>query len=734
MANSGVNVKMGVTGVAQFKQNISTAKNSLKTLDAQLALNEKQFKQTGDAETYMQQKSELLKVKLEEQKAIAANCEKALAEMTSKGVDKASKAFQDMQRQLLQAKGDIIDTENAMQGIVETGDKVSDNAVEMNRSLKDINKGVSFDNVTNGIGKITETMEKAFSKAMQLGKAIVQEVLGAGSWADDLATRAKYYQITEDELQRMEKTAQLIDTPVEAIISARKKLKKETAARSQETMGAYAALGINPDDAKDAEELFWRTGEAIMRMGDEYEQEAYAQKLFGRSWNELIPLFEAGRKEYEELNDSWNVVPEEQLKALAEMDDQYQKLNNELETVKMTFLASIAPALTGVMGTITDLLEKFNEYLASPEGQEAMKNLGDTISKLVEDLVNVDPNAVVNGIASAIQSISDGLNWVKENKELVVNAIKGIGAAFGLLKVGELATNIWKVVDGFKHLGGGSGVNAAANAGANAGSVVGTAAKGGLLKSLLSKGKYVLQAGGLPLAVVGGTMVASIALNNMARNQAVEKYENELAAAEQAAAMMGGDKSGRLEMIRNATNAMGYVRDANGNYKTGVFGTKQLGDWAQIGSQVENFAAMRNEQQAILYNMIRNYAPYTAGGWDTIGMLEKVRNGTAEQWEKQETLQAITQAYTLAMQDEAVMGTFNRMSEAADDLSGEGFTELLKSNKDLQGAANDLSKLPKDTASAVQEALNGARVVIDGGELTAIVGQLMAGMVARYSV
>ena len=113
---SGVNVKMGVSGVAQFKQNINTARQSLKTLDAQLALNEKQFKQTGDAETYMQQKSELLKVKLEEQKAIAANCEKALAEMTSRGVDKASKAFQDMQRQLLQAKGDIIDTENPKQG------------------------------------------------------------------------------------------------------------------------------------------------------------------------------------------------------------------------------------------------------------------------------------------------------------------------------------------------------------------------------------------------------------------------------------------------------------------------------------------------------------------------------------------------------------------------------------------------------------------------------------------
>ena len=91
MAN-GVNVKMGVSGVSQFKQNITTAQRSLKTMDAQLALVEKQFKATGDSEQYMQEKSQLLKAKLEEQKAVIEQSEKALAQMNANGVDKASKA------------------------------------------------------------------------------------------------------------------------------------------------------------------------------------------------------------------------------------------------------------------------------------------------------------------------------------------------------------------------------------------------------------------------------------------------------------------------------------------------------------------------------------------------------------------------------------------------------------------------------------------------------------------
>ena len=702
---SGVNVKMGVTGISQFRQNINTAKQSLKTLDAQLALNEKQFKQTGDAETYMQQKSELLKVKLEEQKAIAANCEKALQQMTSNGVDKASKAFQDMQRQLLEAKGGIIDTETAMQGLVEAGDDASNNVSEMNSQLKQIGKGVSFENVTNGIGKITDSMEKAFQKAIQLGKAIVKEVLGAGSWADDLATRSTYYGISEEALQRMEKTATLIDTPVEAIINAQKRLKKETAARGQETMGAFAALGINPDDAKDAEDLFWRTGEAIMRMGDEFEQEAYAQKLFGRSWNELIPLFQAGRKEYDELNESWNVVPQEQLDALKEMDDQYQRLNNELQTVKMTFLGSIAPALTGVMGTITNLLEKFNEYLASPEGQAAMQQLGETISKLVEDLVNVDPDAVVNGIAEAINSISDGLNWVKENKDLVVNAIKAVAGAFALLKAGELAINIWKVVDGLKHLGGGGGINggspvATGNPGVNA--TGGGSAFGATLKTGLGN-VAMLGAELLPVLTLGYEIYDAI------------KWVNESTAAGNASIARFGEMSAR------------YGNNSWFQNLSDLYGYQHISENATNGADAaNNFLRFADEWQKWMYEGAENplfdrtlelMDPEVASRF-----LETMDNvvmnpNSFDRVENYDTLEAGLEA----------------MEQAAEELSGEGVQTVKDAGKEMSDAADKMSQLPKETAAAVASALNGTTVVIDGAELTGVVGSVMAGVLARYT-
>lgn len=738
---SGVNVKMGVTGVSQFKQNINTARQSLKTLDAQLALNEKQFKASGDAETYMQEKSELLKVKLEEQKSIAANCEKALAQMASNGVDKASKSYQEMQRQLLEAKGAMLDTETAMQGVTDETDKAADNVSEMNSQLKNIGNGVSYDNVTKGISAITGAMQTALSKALELGRAIVREVLGAGNWADDLNTRASVFNIDQDLLQRMDKVAMFIDTPVEAIINAKKKLNMALAAEGQKDMGAWAALGINPNDAEDAEDLFWKTGEAIRQMTDEKQRDYYANELLGRSWSELNPLFEAGREKYEEALASQSTVTQEQVDNLQALNDKYNELVGEFETIKRSFFGEIAQPLTGVMETITDLLKKFNEYLKSPEGKAAMEKLGETISKLVEDLVNVDPDAVVNGIAKAIDSISSGLDWIKNNKDLVIGAITAIGMAFAGLKAAELAVNIGKIVNGFNQLkngspnvpttsggGGGGGPDAASIGGSGAAAAGGAGFWAKLSGWAGAAGESALAAA--PVIGVAGTLVAAMILNNEARDQAAKKYDDLRQRAEEAAQGMGAAAEADAQMVADMANILGYVKDKNGNYVTGAFGTRQFGDWGAIGNTAEDFAGLRGVEQAKLYNKIRQYSPYTASGWDTISLLDKVRAGTAEEWEKTEVVSAIAEAYTQSLENGGAMDAYDRMTQAAEE-SSEGADSVKDAGADISDAAK---ALPKETAAAVSAALNGASVVINGGELTAVVGSLMAGVLARYQV
>lgn len=436
---SGATVKLGVEGISQFKQNMTQAKQAVKTLDAQLALTEKQFKASGDAESYMTEKTELLKAKLEQQKAVVDNAQKALDDMASRGVDRASKAYQDMYRQMINAKGALIDTENQLNGVADAGDAASDNVSEMNAQLKRVGDGVNFQQVTSGIGSITDGLEKAAKKALNLGKQIINTMVSAGSWADDLHTRATYYGLSDEELQRMEKTATLIDTPVEAIITARKKLAKEKEAAGKNDMGAWAVLGIDPRDTKDPEDLLWKTGEALMKLTDESKQEAYAQELLGRSWSELIPLFTAGRKEYEKTNASWKVVSQESIDALGKMDDEYQRLMADWEAFKYEALAQFAEPMSQAFQAAQGALGKFMEYLKSEEGQKLIDN-------------------VMNSLKKAIEWISE-----PQNIQKAIDAMKTLIIGWGALLAGREALQILNFINGAKGLfGGGKGGNGGA--------------------------------------------------------------------------------------------------------------------------------------------------------------------------------------------------------------------------------------------------------------------------------
>lgn len=461
---SGVNVKIGVSGVAQFKQSMNQAKQATKTLDAQLALTEKQFKATGDSESYMTEKSALLQAKLEQQKTVVANAEKALEQMRANGVERSSTAYQNMYQQMLKAKGEMLDTESAMQGVAEAGDEAANGVSDMNNQLAQIGKNVSIENVTNALDTITDGMKKVMQFAWKTGEAIVTATLGAGAWADELLTTAAQYEISPEELQRWRKTANIIDTDVDTILTAQDKLKRGREKNDKETMGALAYLGVDPTGKSDMD-IFWEAGQAIANLGKEEDKVSYAQKMFGKSWRELLPLFTAGREEWEETNKSWNVVEEDQLEGLGKMDDQYQKLQGEFETFKMEMLSAFSGPVTQGMETITNLFKQLNEYLDSPEGQAMLQQLGDTISSLITDLTQVSPEDVINGLSTVVENVTNGLKWISEHSGEVVAGVGAFIAAWAGLEVAKGVTTVLQLINGIKGLTAAEAASAGAAAG-----------------------------------------------------------------------------------------------------------------------------------------------------------------------------------------------------------------------------------------------------------------------------
>lgn len=106
---AGSTIKLGVD-VTEFKRGMTEAQTSVKTLDAAIKTNEKSMQLYGKSESYVSTQAGLLNQKLEEQKKIIQNGEQALKTMKENGVSETSKAYQDLYRKLIEARGAMIDT------------------------------------------------------------------------------------------------------------------------------------------------------------------------------------------------------------------------------------------------------------------------------------------------------------------------------------------------------------------------------------------------------------------------------------------------------------------------------------------------------------------------------------------------------------------------------------------------------------------------------------------------
>lgn len=476
---SDIGVKMGVTGIAQFKTAMNQAQQSVKTYNAALKLNEQQLKSTGDKEAYMQQKSKLLQQQIAAQNNVVKQGQQALAAMEKNGVNPASQAYQKMQQQVLNAQTALLGMQGDLDSVGQSAGETAQKTDKLSESLNGINKKVSFDAVLNGIGKITDGMEAAARKVASLARDVWDTMAMAASWADNENTLAAMYGIDVETLQRMQGASRTIDTTVEAIIKSQQKLKQNMVYGSKDVQEAFQQLGVSIGYVtgkgneitvfRDFTDVFWEAGEALMNYNNEVERDAMAQKIFGRGWQELMPLFQAGREEYEKTLSEQNIVTEENVNKLNVLDDALQKLDQDFTALKMTVLSELAPAFTELANGFSGLIGQFNEYIQTDEGKEKLEALSTAVTDLFSGLTDVDFSSALDTAGGILDTITGALGWIKGHSGEVVEAIKAIGGAFLAMKAAEVVGTLIQSAAGLKTLLGGGAAGAATASGAASG-------------------------------------------------------------------------------------------------------------------------------------------------------------------------------------------------------------------------------------------------------------------------
>ena len=603
-----VNVKMGVD-IAGFKQGMADAQASVKTLDAALKANEKQMKLTGAAEDMLAQRTNLLNQKLETQKKIAKTAEQALREMEKNGVQASSKAYQDMQRRMIEAHSAMLDVQIELQGVGDEAADAADKTDKLAESLGGLNKKVSLDQVIRGIDSITNGMEKAAKKAIELGNLIWQNITDSAKWADDTATQAMMLDMDVEDYQKMQKVFDTVaEMTVQDWMKAKQKVQKAIHDPSDETENILSLLGIETwtysagkygmarNEAKAFEDVFWEIGDVLKQKIEDGEltqdlADTYAQAIFGKSYASLKPMFALGREGFEAALEEQNVVTEESVNKLAELNDELTKLKGDFETLKTEVLAGLAPALQRGAEALDGLLTRLIEYLHTPEGQQALENMGNAVSGLFEDLGKIDPQQVVEGFTSVFNTIVDGLKWLDENKQTVVDALKFIVMGWSGLKLTGGALQVLRLINGAKTLFGGNGTPTGAQDVSKAvdptprGAPVtntGSAASGGIISRALNGAAQIVGKSAYGLAMFDPSGATALLPQVLAdRTEFGYQLAHGASVGEAAGASWETIKASATEGINNFTNY--FTQDApNAFWK--IFGFKDAQDAAAQAS------------------------------------------------------------------------------------------------------------------------------------------------------
>ena len=611
-----ISTRMSVSGLSEYKNAMSQAAQSVKTLDAQLKHADAEFKATGDKEKYMADKAKILEDRLKAQKTAAKNAQEAMKLLSQNG-DTTSTAYQKMAQRLAEAETGILDTTAAINDLQQGEQQAAKGADQLTASVQGLNKKVSLDQVISGVNKITEGLENAAKRALEFGKAFFDELMARAEEADDIATKAMMYDLTPERYQAMKKVADTWgETSVEAIMKARQRVQGKMGSIMDDLM----AIGVDPyknkkrvlgtkdqytGELKDWEDVFWEAGDALLHLSDGYEKTSKAEAIFGRKWEELMPMFQMGREAYEALLDEQTVASADAIQKMAEMNDTINNLKGDFKTLETELLSGMAPSITKMGQVLDRLLGKIMDYLKTEDGQAMLDKLGDSVAGLFEDLANIDPEDVVNNFVTVFSNLVSSFEWVSKNWSEVEGGLKAIVGVWAGGKVLEGALTLTKLFDGIKGLFGIGGATAAAKAGAEAGAAYGAA----FLNAFVAAAPI--------LAASMGIVAVATAPALIAQEEAYAKSKEKLDARLKAAEEMEKQNAADAMFVREAAEATVLER-------SGAVGTKNK-DFQAMDDLLMSLKYRQNQQKAELATLLRQAPP--TNGYNTWNLLNEYWNG-----------------------------------------------------------------------------------------------------------
>lgn len=614
MPEREIKTRFKLDGEAEFRRGMSDAAAAIKVLDSEQKLAEAQFKQTGNAEAFVTEKTRILTEKIAQQKKATETAEKAMKELVDKGVKPTNKTYQEWATRLNTARTRLTDMETQLQNVDGIMQNTRSTAESTGEALSSIGGKIDYANTITSLNTLKTALDNVLTNVERIASAIWSAEVDAGKWADDLATAAAQAGVDVETYQSWQYASQFIDTEAAKIAAAINRTSKNVGSESEDLVKTFNALGVatrNADgSARDAESTFWATIDALHGIKDPTQQAIYANKLFGDSWTTLRPLIDAGSDAYKNLTEegrSLAVVSEKNVSALGEFDDKMNKLNSTIQKDKMDLLAGMAPGFSAISDGAQAAATAFGEFINSQEGQAALDSLNSAIQSLVTTFLGEDNGkgtfeAILGAATAAVEGLTSALEWISQNGETVKGIVTGLGVAFATLHVapGVLAfvnllqklplPKLSSLFGGGGAGAGGSAASAAAGGGTGVAGAARAATLGGLFRGVTTAG-LVYAAGESAVNMYNEVKDQHTLLGIGARD--------EYGSIDIGGIKIGGDRQNTTSLRKAIGTSLGFVKDTQKEADAAEASVKKLADLsAQYGTQVTaemlNMAASMN--------------------------------------------------------------------------------------------------------------------------------------------
>lgn len=304
--------------------------------------------------------------------------------------------------------------------------------------------------------KISETSSNVAQKTKGVSTAAAGALVSVGAMAyksaqaaDDINTLAKQTGLSTEQIQKYSYAADLIDVDLDTIAKSHAKLTKNMATAAKGTgdaATAFKSLGISVTNAdgslRNNKDVFNETIDALGKVENETQRDAYAMAIFGKSAQDLNPLILGGSDALEQLG-----ADAESAGLILSQDtlDSANQFNDAIDTLKAKTGGSFAKIGAELATLLTPLLEKAATVLEKVVNW--LSNLSPTAQTVILVIIAlITAISPIAGIISAISGAVGVMNAVSMASPVTWIVLGIVAAVAALVAIGVVLYKNWDTI------------------------------------------------------------------------------------------------------------------------------------------------------------------------------------------------------------------------------------------------------------------------------------------------